>query len=68
MTDEHASYKKVGTEFASHDAVNHGKDEYVRYWNEVTGPMQPDGKPIVETTVITTNTVEGCFLRCSSAA
>ena len=61
MTDEHASYKQVGTEFASHDAVNHGKDEYVRYWNEVTGNLRDDGKPVVETTVITTNTVEGFF-------
>jgi transposase-like protein len=61
MTDEHASYKQVGSEFASHDAVNHGKDEYVRYWNEVTGELRDDGKPVVETTVITTNTVEGFF-------
>ena len=61
MTDEHASYKGVGQDFASHDAVNHGKDEYVRYWNELTGELRPDGKPIVETTVITTNTVEGYF-------
>jgi hypothetical protein len=48
MTDEHASYKDVGGEFASHDAVNHGKDEYVRYWNEVTDKTRPDGKPVVE--------------------
>lgn len=61
MTDEHASYKEVGKEFASHDAVNHGKDEYVRYWNEVTDKLRDDGKPVVETTVITTNTVEGYF-------
>ncbi|MDO8398412.1 MAG: IS1595 family transposase [Bradyrhizobium sp.] len=61
MTDEHASYIKLGTEFASHDAVNHGKDEYVRYWNEVTDKLRDDGKPVVETTVITTNTVEGYF-------
>jgi hypothetical protein len=61
MTDEHASYKQVGGEFASHDAVNHGKDEYVRYWNELTGNLRDDGKPAVETTVITTNTVEGFF-------
>jgi transposase-like protein len=61
MTDEHASYKQVGGEFASHDAVNHGKDEYVRYWNEVTDNLRDDGKPAVETTVIITNTVEGFF-------
>jgi transposase-like protein len=61
MTDEHASYKDVGGEFASHDAVNHSKDEYVRYWNEVTDKTRPDGKPVVETTTITTNTVEGYY-------
>lgn len=61
MTDEYASYKGVGGEFVSHDAVNHGKDQYVRYWNEVTDQIRPDGKPVVETTVITTNTVEGYF-------
>jgi transposase-like protein len=61
MTDEHASYKEVGGEFASHDTVNHSKDEYVRYWNEVTDKMRPDGKPIVETTTITTNTIEGYY-------
>jgi transposase-like protein len=61
MTDEYGSYKEVGREFASHDAVNHSKDEYVRYWNEVTDKMRPDGKPIVETTTITTNTVEGYY-------
>jgi transposase-like protein len=61
MTDEHASYKEVGKDFTSHDAVNHGEKEYVRYWNEVTDRMRPDGKPIVETTTITTNTVEGYY-------
>ena len=30
MTDELASYEKVGKEFANHDAVNHSCDEYVR--------------------------------------
>ena len=58
--------KRLASEFASHDAVNHGEDEYVRYWNEVTGELRADGKPVVETTVITTNTVEGysqCFKR-----
>jgi transposase-like protein len=61
MTDEHASYKEVGREFVSHDAVNHSRDEYVRYWNEVTDKTGAGGKPVVETTVITTNTVEGYF-------
>jgi transposase-like protein len=61
MTDEHASYKEPGSEFASHDTVNHSKDEYVRYWNEVTDKTGVNGKPIVETSVITTNTVEGYY-------
>jgi transposase-like protein len=61
MTDEHGSYKEVGREFSSHDTVNHSKDEYVRYWNEVTDETRPDGKPVVETTTITTNTVEGYY-------
>jgi transposase-like protein len=30
MTDEANQYKAVGKEFASHDAVNHGTEEYVR--------------------------------------
>jgi transposase-like protein len=30
MTDEASHYKALGTEFASHDSVNHGRDEYVR--------------------------------------
>jgi hypothetical protein len=30
MTDEATQYKEVGTEFASHDSVNHSKEEYVR--------------------------------------
>jgi transposase-like protein len=61
MTDEHASYKEVGGKFVSHDTVIHSKDQYVRYWNEVTDQLRPDGKPVVETTIITTNTVEGYF-------
>ena len=39
-TDEHAAYKEVGREFASHDTVNHSRDEYVRgdaYTNTVEG-------------------------------
>ena len=46
MTDEAPHYKAPGKEFASHDAVNHGRDEYVRREN---------GK------LITTNTVEGYY-------
>ena len=61
MTDEHASYKEVGREFESHDAVSHKSEEYVRYWNEITDKMRPDGKPFVETKTITTNTVEGYY-------
>jgi ISXO2-like transposase domain len=30
MTDELASYEKVGKEFANHDTVTHSRDEYVR--------------------------------------
>jgi transposase-like protein len=30
MTDEASHYRKVGGEFASHETVNHGVDEYVR--------------------------------------
>lgn len=29
LTDEAAVYKKIGTQFASHDSVNHGRGEYV---------------------------------------
>ena len=46
MTDEARHYMEVGREFASHDAVNHGQDEYVRYTSADT---------------ITTNTVEGYY-------
>jgi hypothetical protein len=31
MTDELSVYPEIGTEFASHDAVKHSEDEYVRY-------------------------------------
>jgi transposase-like protein len=61
MTDEAKVYPEVGTEFASHDAVNHSAKEYVRYWNEVTDKTGANGKPIVETKTITTNTVEGFY-------
>lgn len=46
MTDQASWYRKLGTEFASHDTVDHSKDEYVRM----------DGDKM-----ITTNTVEGYF-------
>jgi transposase-like protein len=55
MTDEANIYPEVGSEFASHDAVNHGEKEYVRYPNVVSFP---DGK---SGPVITTNTVEGYY-------
>jgi transposase-like protein len=61
MTDEASYYEEPGRGFASHDTVNHGEKEYARYWNEVTDKKRPDGKPIVETTTITTNTVEGYY-------
>jgi transposase-like protein len=61
MTDESNIYPEVGSEYASHDTVKHSDKEYVRYWNEVTDETRPDGKPVVETTTITTNTVEGYY-------
>jgi transposase-like protein len=45
-TDEAQHYKALGKSFASHDAVNHSEEEYVRH----------DGEKLV-----TTNTVEGFF-------
>jgi transposase-like protein len=48
VTDEAKSYYDVGKEFAGHDAVNHGREEYVRY------TADPNY-------VITTNTVEGFY-------
>lgn len=63
MTDELPAYKVVVEleEIGNHDTVTHSKKQYVRYWNEVTDKLRPDGKPIVETTVITTNTVESYY-------
>jgi transposase-like protein len=61
MTDTAKIYHKLGGEFARHDTVNHGDDQYVRYWNEVTDKKDVDGRPIVKTTVITTNTIESYF-------
>ena len=45
MTDEARHYMEVGREYESHEAVNHGAEEYVRYAERV----------------ITTNTVEGYY-------
>lgn len=47
MTDSAQLYKRQLSEFASHDRVDHTKDEYVRY---------VDGGPTIHT-----NTVEGYF-------
>lgn len=46
MTDEHTPYREIGRDFASHDAVKHSADEYVRR----------EGDKLV-----TTNTVEGYY-------
>ncbi|MGO9007770.1 MAG: IS1595 family transposase [Beijerinckiaceae bacterium] len=46
MTDQAAWYPEIAAMFASHDTVNHAKDEYARY----------EGRK-----VITTNTVEGYY-------
>jgi ISXO2-like transposase domain len=46
MTDQAAWYREIGAEFASHDSVNHAKDEYARYEGDF---------------VISTNTVEGYY-------
>jgi transposase-like protein len=54
MTDEHASYQHLGSDFGRHASVCHSQDEYVRYTNAV---MFPSGKPYTTHT----NTVEGYF-------
>jgi len=46
MTDQASWYPEIGAEFASHDTVNHAKDEYVRREGD---------------NLITTNTVEGFY-------
>jgi hypothetical protein len=48
MTDEFISYKPVGKLFASHESVNHAREEYVR--------RGVGGSPDVHT-----NTIEGAF-------
>jgi len=55
MTDTAPVYKKMFTDFARHETVDHSKDEYVRQPNVV---LFPDGKP---DPVITTNTIESYF-------
>ena len=51
VTDEASHYWDVGREFARHDAVNHGLDEYARYERDKDGTEY----------VIHTNTVEGYY-------
>jgi transposase-like protein len=60
-TDESQLYNDVADTFFAHETVKHTAKEYVRYWNEVTDQKRPDGKPLVKTTTITTNSVEGYF-------
>ena len=45
-TDEFGAYSKLGREFAAHETVTHGNEEYVRH--------TPKG-------IVTTNTIEGYF-------
>lgn len=61
MTDESNIYPEVGADFASHETVKHSDKEYVRYWNEVTDKTGVNGKPVVVTHTIATNTVEGYY-------
>jgi len=62
VTDEANAYKVIAEiEGLEHDTVNHSQEQYIRYRNEVTDKKDDAGKPIVETTVITTNTVEGYY-------
>ncbi len=51
VTDEASHYWEVGRDFARHDAVNHGLEEYARYEHEADGSEY----------VIHTNTVEGYY-------
>ncbi|WGJ14081.1 IS1595 family transposase [Methylocapsa sp. D3K7] len=46
MTDEGGHYSRLGSDFASHETVQHKADEYVRYESD---------------RIISTNTVEGYF-------
>ena len=54
MTDNAGWYLRLGDEFASHDTINHEKDEYVRRVYE----LKPGG---YDMKVVTTNTVEGFY-------
>lgn len=47
MTDELRAYRRIGQRFASHDAVNHGEEEWARKLGDGTKAH--------------TNTVEGFF-------
>ena len=47
MTDELRAYRRIGQRFASHDAVNHGEEEWARKLSDGTKAH--------------TNTVEGFF-------
>jgi len=60
-TDESKLYSDVADTFFAHETVKHSANEYARYWNTVTDQLRPDGKPVVETLTITTNSVEGYF-------
>ena len=52
VTDEASHYMHLGRDFARHDTVNHGLDEYARYERDKDGAEY----------VIHTNTVEGYYL------
>lgn len=41
MTDEGKWYRPLGQEFASHEAVHHGRDEYVRGEVHVNTAVSP---------------------------
>lgn len=43
MTDEAGQYRNVGTEFAAHGTVNHGKNEYVRSGDATTHSNTVEG-------------------------
>ncbi|MFY9895638.1 MAG: IS1595 family transposase, partial [Xanthobacteraceae bacterium] len=51
VTDEASHYMHLGRDFARHDTVNHGLDEYARYERDKDGAEY----------VIHTNTVEGYY-------
>ena len=51
MTDEASHCREIGRNFARHDTVNHGTDEYVRYQRDADGNEH----------VVHTNTIEGYY-------